>query len=63
MLSAVFVVKSELRQFEKTRNRVHLAHAQRALQELMDETNPGFGESPRQQAGIGVVPSRTLLER
>ena len=35
MSTSLWIVKSELRQFEKTSNAVHLAHARRALEELI----------------------------
>ncbi|HET6390363.1 hypothetical protein [Hyphomicrobium sp.] len=35
MSSSLWIVKAELRQFEKTSNAVHLAHARRALEELI----------------------------
>src|SRR5690606_33036589 len=37
MSSSLHVVKSELQLYEETSRPVHLAHAQRALQQLMDE--------------------------
>jgi len=40
MSATLFVVKSVLRLFEKTRNPIHLAHAERALQALMEEIRP-----------------------
>jgi hypothetical protein len=54
MSATLFIVRSELRLFEKTRNPIHLAHAERALQALMEEIRPRAGDLRNDDANIGV---------
>ena len=67
MSAALFVLKSEVRRFEKTQNLIHLAHAHRALSEVMDElrnrsSSPANEDGPNRR-GRGRRRTAQILRR
>jgi hypothetical protein len=51
--AALRVLKSELRLFEKTAEPLHLAHAQRALEELISDVKMGVPSTTRHGRNFG----------